>query len=341
MNGCRKEPNIMSANAGAARRPPFLDPGVYRTLGLFVFLVVCLTAVSVSNPHFLDITNLKTMSSDTAILIMAAAGQLLVMLAGNIDISTSSVIAVSGFSSAMLMRDHPGAPLVCVALLAMAIGLVLGLINGVIIAYFDVPAIIVTLGTFSIYRGLNFLISKGGWVVSRDLPAKYTEMANGEWFGNPAITNMLVAALAIALLTHLFLARTRHGRRLYAIGSDKGNARLIGINVPRYVFFTYAACGLLTGLAGGMWCSRYNFAQSSTGVGYEMTIIASCVIGGTSVTGGRGSTMGMILGAIMLSVIIHAMNILQVSPFWKMFIQGAIILAAVILDSYMARKNKT
>ncbi|MDR1611246.1 MAG: ABC transporter permease [Planctomycetota bacterium] len=330
----------MPANSAAARRPPLLDPGAYRTLGLFIFLVVCLTAVSVSNPHFLDINNLKTMSSDAAILMLAAAGQLLVMLAGNIDISTSSIIAVSGFSSALLMRDHPETPLACVALLVIAIGLVLGLVNGVVIAYFDVPAIIVTLGTLSIYRGLNFLISKGGWVVSRDLPPKYTEMANGEWFGHPALTNMLAVALATALLTHLFLARTRHGRRLYAIGSDKANARLIGINVPGYVFFTYAVCGMLNGLAGGMWCSRYNFAQSSTGLGYEMTIIASCVIGGASVTGGRGSTVGMILGAIMLSVIIHAMNILQVSPFWKMFIQGAIILAAVILDSCMARKNR-
>ncbi len=330
----------MAMNAsGAARRPPLLDAGAYRTLGLFAFLVVCLTAVIATNPHFVDTNNLKTISSDTAILLIAAAGQLLVMLAGNIDISTSSVIAVSGFSTALLMKTHPGTPLVCIALAALAIGLLLGVVNGVIIAYFDVPAIIVTLGTLSIYRGLNFVISKGGWVVSRDLPPNYTEMANGQWFGYPVLTNMLVVALAIALLVHLFLTRTRHGRRLHAIGSNKENARLIGINVPGYVFFTYAVCGALTGLAGGMWCSRYNFAQSSTGVGYEMTIIASCVIGGTSVTGGKGTTIGMVLGAIMLSVIIHAMNILQVSPFWKMFIQGAIILAAVILDSYMGRKS--
>ena len=331
----------MSANpSGAVPKRPLLDAGAYRTLGLFAFLAICLAAVSVTNPHFLDTSNLKNISSDTAILIIAAAGQILVMLAGNIDISTSSVIAVSGFSTALLMKTHPDTPLIVIALVAIAIGLVLGCLNGVIIAYFNVPAIIVTLGTLSIYRGLNFVISKGGWVVSRDLPANYTQMANGEWFGSPVITNMLVVALAVTLLIHFFLTRTRHGRRIYAIGSNKENARLIGINVPGYVFFTYAVCGALTGLAGGMWCSRYNFAQSSTGVGYEMTIIASCVIGGTSVTGGRGSAVGMILGAVLLSVIIHAMNILQVSPFWKMFIQGAIILVAVIFDSYMARKNR-
>ena len=332
----------MSAHPSApARRPPLLDAGSYRTLGLFAFLVVCLAAVIATNPHFVDTNNLKTISSDTAILMIAAAGQLLVMLAGNIDISTSSTIAVSGFSTALMMKTYPETSLVWIALAAIAIGLVLGAVNGVIIAYFDVPAIIVTLGTLSIYRGLNFVISKGGWVVSRDLPPNYTEMANREWFGYPVITNMLVAAVAVAVLVHLFLTRTRHGRRLYAIGSNKENARLIGVNVPGYVFLTYAVCGALTGLAGGMWCSRYNFAQSSTGVGYEMTIIASCVIGGTSVTGGKGSTLGMALGAILLSVIIHAMNILQVSPFWKMFIQGAIILAAVILDACMGGRNKS
>lgn len=312
----------------------------YRTLGLFAFLAVCLAAVIGTNPHFIDANNLKTISSDTAILMIAAAGQLLVMLAGNIDISTSSVIAVSGFSTALMMKTYPDTPLIVIALAAIAIGLILGIVNGVIIAYFDVPSIIVTLGTLSIYRGLNFVISKGGWVVSRDLPPDYTEMANGVWFDYPVITNMLMAAILICVLVHFFLARTRHGRRLYAIGSNKENARLIGVNVPGYVFFTYAVCGALTGLAGGMWCSRYNFAQSSTGVGYELTIIAACVIGGTSVTGGKGSVPGMVLGAVLLGVIIHAMNIMQVSPFWKMFIQGAIILAAVILDSCMGRKNR-
>ncbi len=331
---------MASSPSGTVPRRPLLDAAGYRTLGLFVFIVVCLAAVSISNPHFLDTNNLKTISSDTAILIIAASGQLLVMLAGNIDISTSSIIAVSGFSSALMMKNYPDTPLVCIALLALGIGLILGIVNGVIIAFAEVPAIIVTLGTLSIYRGLNFLISKGGWVVSRDLPKKYTEMANAEWFGTPVITNMLVISLIVAFFIHVFLNRTRPGRRLYAIGSNKTNAKLIGIKVSWYIFLTYAACGALTGLAGGMWCSRYNFAQSSTGVGYEMTIIASCVIGGTSVTGGRGSTLGMVLGAFLLSMIIHAMNILKVSPFWKMFIQGAIILAAVILDSYMSRRSK-
>ncbi len=332
----------MSSSTSGARTPrPFLDAAGYRTLGLFAFIVVCFSAVTLSTPHFLDVNNLKTISSDTAILVIAAAGQLPVMLAGNIDISTSSVIAVSGFSSALIMKHHPDTPLLIIALIAMGIGLVLGILNGAIIAYGNVPAIIVTLGTLSIYRGLNFVISKGGWVVSRDLPKKYAQMANSEWFGSPVITNMFVVSLLVTLLLHIFLTRTRQGRRLYAIGSAKENARLIGINVSRYVFLTYAACGLLVGLTGGMWCSRYNFAQSSTGVGYEMTIIASCVIGGTSVTGGRGSALGMVLGAFLLSFIIHAMNILKVSPFWKMFIQGVIILVAVIFDSYMSRKNWT
>lgn len=324
----------------ALGRPPLLDAAAYRTLGLFAFIVASFSAVSFWNPHFLDANNLRTISSDTAILIIAAAGQLLVMLTGNIDISASSIIAVSGFSSALMMKNHPDTPLILIVLLAIAIGLILGAVNGLIIAYGEVPAIIVTLGTLSVYRGLNYVISKGGWVVSRDLPKNYTRLANAEWFGTSVVTNMLVISLLAALAAGLFLARTRQGRRIYAIGSNKENARLIGINAHRYVFAVYAAAGGLAGLAGGLWCSRYNFAQSSTGVGYEMTIIASCVIGGTSVTGGRGSAVGMALGAFLLSFIIHAMNILKVSPFWKMLIQGAIILVAVIFDSCMSGKNK-
>lgn len=331
----------MPAAQNTAHKPPLLDSAAYRTLGLFAFIVVCLVAVTAMNPHFLDENNLKVIASDTALLIIAAAGQLLVMLTGNIDISCSSIIAVSGFSSALMMKHYPGTPLAGIALLAVAIGLVMGLANAVIIAYGEVPAIIVTLGTLSIYRGVNYLISGGGWVVSRDLPKDYTLLANAEWFGSQLITNLLLISLFVALVLHVFLNRTRHGRRLYAIGSNKENAKLVGIKVSRYICAVYVVAGGLFGLAGGMWCSRYNFAQSSTAVGYEMTVIASCVIGGTSVTGGRGSSVGMVLGAFLLSFIIHAMNVLKVSPFWKMFIQGVIILAAVIFDSYMARKKKS
>ncbi len=330
----------MSATSKETPKPPLLDSASYRTLGLFIFIVVCLVAVTLRNPHFLDENNLKVIFSDTALLVIAAAGQLLVMLTGNIDISCSSIIAVSGFSSALLMKHHPGTPLAAVLLVAVLIGLVMGLVNAMIIAYAEVPAIIVTLGTLSIYRGVNYLISGGGWVVSRDLPPNYTRMANAEWFGSPLVTNLLLFSLAVALAIYLLLNWTRHGRRLYAIGSNKENAKLVGIKVAGYVATAYVVAGALFGATGGMWCSRYNFAQSSTAVGYEMTIIASCVIGGTSVTGGRGSTVGMVLGAFLLSFVIHAMNVLKISPFWKMFIQGAIILAAVIFDSYMARKNK-
>ncbi len=330
----------MSATKQETPRPPLLDSSSYRTLGLFAFIAVCVTAVTLRNPHFLDENNLKVIFSDTALLAIAAAGQLLVMLTGNIDISCSSIIAVSGFSSALLMKHHPGTPLVVVFLVAVGIGILIGLVNALIIAYAEVPAIIVTLGTLSIFRGVNYLISGGGWVVSRDLPPNYTKMANAEWFGSPLLTNLLLCSLAVAVALHIFLNWTRHGRRLYAIGSNKDNAKLVGIKVAGYVAAAYVVAGALFGATGGMWCSRYNFAQSSTAVGYEMTVIASCVIGGTSVTGGRGSAAGMVLGAFLLSFIIHAMNVLKVSPFWKMFIQGAIILAAVIFDSYMSRKNR-
>ena len=315
----------------------FADTANLRTLGLFVFIAVCFFAVAMKNPHFLNGNNLKVIFNDTAILVIAAAAQLLVMLTGNIDISASSIIAFSGFASALIMKNNHDMPLPLLVIIAVGLGLALGLINGIVIAYGEVPAIITTLGTLSIYRGFVYIIGGGGWVVSRDLPKSFTTIANGSFFG---IANMIVISILIALCAWFFLGFTRIGRRIYAIGSHKTNALLVGIPVKGYVFVVYSVAGALSGLAGILWCSRYNFAQSTTAVGYEMTIIASCVIGGTSVTGGRGTVPGVALGAFLLSFIINAMNVLKISPFWKMAIQGLIILFAVVFDAYISQRQK-
>lgn len=308
----------------------------FQTLGLMVLILFMIIIVSIRNPHFLDPGNLKVIFMDTAILGIAAVAILMVMLTGNIDVSSSSIIAVTGFSAALLMKNCPLLPSVTTIGLGLLLGAILGAFNGVIIAYGRVPSIIVTLGTLSIYRGLNYIISGGSWVVSRDLPDSFRLLANGTLFGIP---NAIIYCILIGISGYLFLKYTRVGRYFYAIGSNSINAGILGIKVEWLTFLVFTIAGVLFGLAGVLWVSRFNFAQTSTASGFELTVIAAAVIGGTSVVGGRGTVPGVILGSFLLSFIINGINVVKVSPFWKMAIQGIIILIAVIFDSWMAKRK--
>jgi rhamnose transport system permease protein len=214
----------------------------------------------------------------------------------------------------------------------------MGAFNGIIVGYGKVPSIIVTLGTLSIFRGINYIISGGGWVVSRDLPDSFRTLANG---GLRVAPNLVLAFVGIAIIFYGIVNFLRPGRHLYAIGSHLENAHLLGIDSRRIVVGVFSVAGLLFGACGVLWVSRFNFAQSNTASGYELTVIAASVIGGTGVNGGRGSVEGVVLGAFLLTFLINAMNVVKVSPFWKMAIQGMVILAAVIFDSYLVNRRKT
>jgi rhamnose transport system permease protein len=308
-----------------------------RLMSTLLFIVVLMIIVVIRNVHFLDSNNIRDVLMDTAILGIAAIAQLLVMLTGNIDVSSSSIMAVAGFSAALLMKNVHNVNPVASLLLGILLGICMGAFNGTLVAYGRVPSIIVTLGTLSIFRGINFIISGGGWVVSRDLPDSFRMLANGRLF---TIPYLLIAFIIVALCAFFGLKYLRKGRYLYAIGSHLENAQIMGIKTSRIVFVVFALSGLLFGLCGVLWVSRFNFAQSNTASGYELTVIAACVIGGTGVNGGRGSVEGAILGAFLLSFLINAMNVANISPFWKMAIQGLIILLAVIFDSYLVNKRK-
>jgi rhamnose transport system permease protein len=325
---------VARGNGLEIRRP---DISSIRLMSTILFIFVLMVVVVIRNIHFLDSNNIRAILMDTAILGIAAIAQLVVMLTGNIDVSSSSIMAVSGFSAALLMKSvHTVNPLAAL-LLGVVLGIVLGALNGALVAYGRVPSIIVTLGTLSVYRGINFIISGGGWVVSRDLPDSFRTLANGSLL---TIPHLLLAFIIVALVAFFSLKYLRAGRYLYAIGSHLENAHIMGINSYRIVFIVFALAGLLFGLCGVLWVSRFNFAQSNTASGYELTVIAASVIGGTGVNGGRGSVEGVVLGALLLSFLINAMNVANISPFWKMAIQGLVILVAVIFDSYLVSRKR-
>lgn len=319
------------------RRGAVLDISVIRLISIAAVVSVLMGIVVIRNPHFLDSNNLRDVFMDTAILGIAGIAQLLVMLTANIDVSSSSIMAVAGFSAALLMKTvHTLNPLLAL-LLGVGLGLAMGAFNGIIVGYGRVPSIIVTLGTLSIFRGINFIISGGGWVVSRDLPDSFRTLANG---GLHSIPNLVLAFICTAIFFYLILNFLRPGRYLYAIGSHLENAHILGINSRWIICTVFSVAGLLFGLCGVLWVSRFNFAQSNTASGFELTVIAASVIGGTGVNGGRGTVEGVVLGAFLLSFLINAMNVVKISPFWKMAIQGMVILAAVIFDSYLVNRRK-
>ena len=308
-----------------------------RTLIPFGIIAVCFAITYVINPNISEGQNLQILSMEAALLVVAAIGQMMIMVTGNIDISCSSVMAVAGFTSSFYLKNNQDASIVLPILIALGLGLLLGLFNGLVIGYGEIPAIIVTLGTLSIYRGVTYIISGSAWVLPKDLTPEFRAIATGESI--LGITNLVWIALFLCLAAGFFLNYTRMGRNFYAIGSHQHNAGLIGINIRSTTCLVYIIGGVLFGLTGILLASRYNFAQNTIASGYELTIIAVAVIGGTSVTGGRGTILGVIAGAILLSFIVNAMNVLKVSPFWKMAIQGVIILIAVIIDTWLSRRR--
>jgi rhamnose transport system permease protein len=229
----------------------------------------------------------------------------------------------------------PTMPAVLALPLGMAIGAVLGSINGAIVAFGGVPPIIATLGTLSIYRGLIFLYSRGDWVNAYQYPDSFPQLAKGTPLGIP---NLIIFAVIVAIVVFLFLTFTRTGRNIYAVGSNPDAARFAGIPVQRIVFLVFMLSGILCGLAGVLWASRFEAAQTNTAMGFELQTVAAPVVGGVNIFGGSGTVLGVGLGAFLLGIINNALTVAQISPFWQLAVQGLLILLAVITDSTIRQR---
>jgi rhamnose transport system permease protein len=265
---------------------------------------------------------------------MLALTQMLVIVTRGIDLSVASNLALSGMAAAMLASRNPELPLALVVLAAVIVGLALGLVNGWLIGYLQLPPIVVTLGTMSVYRGLVFVLSGGAWVSAHQMPQDFIAFPLARLLGVPHLVWIAAATLA----GMAWLARhTRFGRDLYAIGNAPECAAYIGIPSARRLLWTYGLSGLVAGLCGYLWVARYAVAYTEIAYGFEFTVIAACVIGGVSIAGGIGSVPGAMLGALFLSVIGNALPVLQVSPFWQSALTGLVILIAVLIN---ARGNK-
>lgn len=302
-------------------------------LALVIVLLIC--AVGLRAPLFISASSLHNLLTDSTLLIMLALAQMFVIITRGIDLSVASNLALSGMMAALLAAKLPALPVPVIILVAVSIGLVLGLLNGWLIGYLELPPIVVTLGTMSVYRGLVFVLSGGAWVSSHHMPADFIAFPLSQFLG---VTHLVWIALGVILLTWYMARYTRYGRDLYAIGNAPTSARYVGINSARRLLMVYAFSGAMAGLCGYLWVARYAVAYSEIAYGFEFTVIAACVIGGISIAGGAGTVTGAVLGGLFLAVINNALPIIKVSPFWQSALTGIVILSAVVINARSNRK---
>ncbi len=307
----------------------------FREVGILFFIALLALAVSLRSPAFLTVGNFETILLTISILVIVAMGQMMIIITRGIDLSVGSMIGLTAMMVSFTVVALPGIGPIGALLLGMGLGAVLGGINGAIIAFGGVPPIITTLGTLSIYRGLIFLYSQGTWINAFELPIWFRQLTKSTPLGLP---NIVLFAALVALLIYLFLNHTRLGRDIYAVGSNPAAARFAGIEVQRIIFLVYLMSGLLCGLAGVLWASRFEAAQTNTALGFELQTIAASVVGGVNIFGGSGTVFGVILGALLLGIIDNALTLVRISPFWQLAAQGLLILLAVIVDSAILRR---
>lgn len=308
---------------------------------LAALLLMCV-AMAFLSENFLTTANFFNVLRQTSVNLCIAVGMTLVILTGGIDLSVGSVLALSGAVAAELAHQGfsiEGANLFvgftfwgcCFA--ALIIGAVFGCFNGLLVTRFKVPPFVATLGVMTIARGLTMLYT-GGFPIT-NLGGGFEFVGTGWFLGIPMPVWIAVVIIAIFAF---FLKKTRTGRYIYAIGGNEKASLLSGIRVGRVVLLVYTLAGILAAVAGVLVTSRLDSAQPNAGNGYELDAIAAVVIGGGSLSGGRGTIVGTVIGALIIGVLNNGLVLLNVSPFWQQVVKGFVILLAVIMDRYSAKK---
>lgn len=308
----------------------------HREFWLLLAVLVLIFGIALRFPDFIKPANLVQLFNDTSILMILALGQMLVILTRAIDLSVAANLCFTGMAVAMLNAAHPDLPMVVIILAALLIGLALGAANGLLVWKLNLPAIVVTLGTMTIYRGLTFVMSSGAWVNADQMSESFVGFQRATIAGLPVLSWI---ALCVITVIHLFLTYTGLGRSIYAVGVNPSASVYTGINVGRTQFLSFCLSGLVAGLAGYLWVSRYVIASVEVANGYELNVIAACVIGGVSIAGGVGSVLGCVLGALFLGIIATALPVINISPFWQMAISGTAIICAIILNARGERRT--
>ncbi len=306
-----------------------------REFGILVALLATGLFFTLRATNFLTGDNLQDIGTNVAIVIVVAVGQTMVILTRNIDLSVGSIVGLTAVITAQTLAHHHGLSLWVAALLAVAVGTACGLANGLLVAVARVPAIIATLATLSIYRGLVFQRAHGVTINQSDLPNGFLDLATRKVLGTPFL---LFVAVVVVVLGSAFLHWTSSGRDFYAIGSNPAAARFAGIAVTRRVILALTLSGALAGLGGFMWAARFGTLNAVSASGFEFDVITAAVIGGVNVFGGSGTVLGAVIGALLVGTIANGFTLLRISEFWKITFQGFAIVVAVTIDALVTQR---
>ncbi|WP_370887631.1 ABC transporter permease [Caballeronia sp. RCC_10] len=305
-----------------------------RELTLFIVLLVLVGATAAVKPDFLNLQNLRDVLLNVSIIGLLTAGMTIVMLMRHIDLSVASIVGVSAYAVGSLFVMFPHMPVVVAMFAGVGVGFAIGAVNGALVTFGRVPSLVATLSTLYIVRGADYAWVHGGQINATSLPDTFAAIATGTLIGVP---NLVLIALVVLIALSVYLKQYRGGREHYAIGSNPEAARLAGIRVDRRVMIGFLLSGAIAGLAGVLWLARFGTVDASTAKGIELQVVAAAVVGSVAITGGVGTIAGATLGALVLGVINIALVVLRVSPFWQQAIQGALIVAAITLDTLLAR----
>lgn len=318
------------------QKKPGIDLYAIKEIGVLVTAIAIFALVAIIEPRFLMYDNLKSVMLYVPLIVVVAMGEMMVIITGNIDLSLGSILGFAGIAVGMFFIQIPDFPVIPAFLLGTLVGLFLGFVNGMLISKLRIPSIIVTLGTLTAYRGLLFIVSGGRQIDPNYIPEDLIRLSQTSFITLPAI---IIFAALIAVAAHVFMRYSHWGREIYAMGSNLEAAKLRGINTNRIILLIYTVAGGCAGFAGIMYASRFGYVNPGmTGVGFEFTVIAATVIGGTSVAGGTGSVLGVVIGCVLLGIVNTALAVLGISAFWQQAMYGFIILLALVVDKLVQNK---
>ncbi len=301
---------------------------------LAVILILMFAVVTAISPSFLTPKSIMDLLKNNAVTLVMALGMLCVMLVGGIDISITSTLALSGMSVGMLLKYEHISNTLLAFIIAIAIGTACGAVVGLVISRADVPPIIATMGFMYIYRAMSYLVSNGGEWAGASALGTFKDFATTNFLG----LNKVIWVIMICYVFFFFFMKwTRTGRKIYAVGSNANAAEVSGINVKNIKLLVYTMMGFLAGLAGALQVAVYASAMPDMQTGGEMDVIAACVIGGVSMSGGRGSVLGSLLGALILATIKKALPLVGIDALWQNTIQGVLILVVVVVNVILQR----
>ncbi|WP_420593943.1 ABC transporter permease [Deinococcus sp.] len=306
-----------------------------REVSLVGLLLLVTLGTAVINPLFLSFGSVRDLLLNVSIIALLVVGQTLVLLMKHVDLSVSSTVGLSAFLTGSLFVANPGMPVPLALLFGLGLGAVLGSVNGLLVAYGKVPALVATLGTLYVFRGVTYAVVHGGQINASNLPPGFLGFGTGSVLGVP---NLVLLAVAVLIGFAFYLRSYRGGREYYAVGSNSEAAALAGINVTRRIMTGFVLSGAIAGLAGVLYLARFGTVDATAGTGLELQVIAAAVVGGVSINGGVGTLLGAGLGALLLGVMGSALVTLRAPGFYQQAIQGALLLAAISIDMLVSRR---